>query len=296
MISVSMSRIFLIQASGVEPERPPADTKAQEPIEYGFYNHPKWHNQAKDRDFGEVSEGDLILLYCTGNVEECPKQIKYIFRVTGKEEDRASGEELGIPNKLLLEQERVLSPGFSLDNIRQRVEDGKLTESMNRAGTQGFNIAEVAESDYKSILEWSTDRDPEPAIEHYEEELRTYLAELGISVIGSEYADYEMYEDEEGNIGELYTTPVGEIDLLYEHVNSGDFVVVELKRTQETSDQVVGQISRYIGWVKNELVDGSQVHGLIVTQTASRRLKYAVQALADCKLATYKLDFQFEIT
>lgn len=287
--------MFLIQASGDEPDRPPADTKAQEPIKYGFYNHPNWHNQAKDEDFGKVSESDLILLYCTANVEECPKQIKYIFRVIGKEEDRASGEEVGVPNKLLLEQERELSPGFPLDNIRQWVEDGELTDSMNRAGTQGFNITEVAESDYEAILEWSTDQEPEPSIEHYEEELRTYLAEMGISVIGDEYADCVMYEDEEGTTGELYTTPIGEIDLLYENEESGDFVVVELKRTQDTSDRVVGQIARYIGWVENELSKSAQVHGLIVAQTASQRLKYAVQALADCKLVTYKLDFKFDV-
>lgn len=289
-----MPRVFLIQASGNEPDRPPAETKAQEPIEYGFYNHPNWHNQAKDEDFGDVSEGDRILLYCTGNVEECPKQIKYIFRVTGKEEDRHNGEEIGIPNKLLLERERELSPGVPLDTIRQWVEEDKFSESMNRAGTQGFNITEVDESDYEAIVEWASEQEPEPAIEHYEEELRTYVAERGVEVISDEYAGYSLYEDEDGNSGELYTTPIGEIDLLYQHPETKEFVVVELKRTQDTSDKVVGQIARYIGWVNSELAGETQVHGLIVTQTASQRLKYAVQALADCDLATYKLDFEFE--
>ena len=288
-----MSRVFLIQASGNEPDRPPADTKAQEPIKHGFYNHPNWHTQTKDKDFGEVNEGDLILLYCTASVEECPKQIKYVFRVTGKVEDRHDGEEFGTPNKLLLDQEHKLSPGFSLDTIRKWVGDGKLSESMNRAGQQGFNITEVEESDYEAIVEWAGEQEPEPSIEHYEEELRTYVAERGINVISDEYADYKLYEDEEGNTGELYTTPIGEIDLLYQHPVTDEFVVVELKRTQDTSDNVVGQIARYIGWVESEIADGSPVHGLIVTQTASQRLQYAVQALADCGLATYRLDFEF---
>lgn len=290
-----MTRTFLIQASGATPDRPPATTKAREPIEHGFYNHPNWHNQAKDEAFGDASEGDRILLYGTGDVEECPKQIKYVFSVTGTEEDRSSGEELGVPNKLLLERERELSPGFPLETIRQWVEDGRLSESMNRAGTQGFNITEVEESDYEAILEWATDRDPDPTIEHYEEELRTYVAARGLGVISDDYAEYELYEDAAGSSGELYTIPIGEIDLLYQHPVSGDFLVVELKRTQDTSDTVVGQIARYLGWVDSELADEGETRGVVVTQTASQRLKYAVRALSDCELATYRLDFEFSL-
>lgn len=289
-----MPRVFLIQVSGNEArDSSPASTKAGEPIEYGFYNHPNWHNQAKDEDFGEVSEGDVILLYCTGDVEECPKQIKYIYRVDGKTEDRHDGEEIGVPNKILLSPERELSPGFPLDNIRQWVEEGRLSDEMNRAGTQGFNITEVEEADYAEIVEWAEDHEPEPSIEHYEEELRTYVARHGLGAISDKYTDYTLLEDDDGNTGELYNTPIGEIDLLYQHPESGEFVVVELKRTQDTSDKVVGQIARYLGWVNSELADGVPVHGLIVTQTASQKLKYAIQALRDCELSTYRLDFEF---
>ncbi len=210
------------------------------------------------------------------------------------EEDRSDGGEIGVPNKLLLEELHRLSPGFPLENIRQWVEDGKLSDAMNRAGTQGFNITNVKESDYKAITEWADSREPEPTIEHYEEELRTFVANNGPGVISDTYADYELYQDAEST-GELYTTPIGEIDLLYQHPESKAFVVVELKRTQETSDKVVGQIARYLGWVESELAGDNPVHGLIVTQTASQRLKYAVQALKDCELATYKLNFYFEL-
>lgn len=289
-----MTNVFLIQVTGDSTDRPPADTKAAEPIDYGFYNHPNWHKQTKDEAFGDVAEGDIVLLYCTGNVEACPKQIKYIFQVTGKVEDRSDGSEVGVPNKLQLEELYRLSPGFPLEKIRQGVEDGKLSDGMNRAGTQGFNITKVEESDYEAITEWAEGRDPEPTIEHYEEELRTFVADYGLGVISDTYADYELYQDTDST-GELYTTPIGEIDLLYQHPESGEFVVVELKRTQETSDKVVGQIARYLGWVGSELAMDEAVRGLIVTQTASQRLKYAAKALKDCELATYKLNFYFEV-
>jgi len=43
--------------------------------------------------------------------------------------------------------------------------------------------------------------------------------------------------------------------------------VVALKRTEATSDTVVGQIACYIGWIESELASDKQVHDLIVTQT-----------------------------
>lgn len=146
-----MPGVFLIQATGHSTNRSPAETKAEEPIEYGFHDHPNWHDQAKDEAFGEVEDGGIILLYCTANVEACPKRIKHIFQVTGTEEDRQEGRELGVPNKLLLEELHRLSPGFPLENIRKWVEDETLSDAMNRAGTQGFNITRVEESTTKQL-------------------------------------------------------------------------------------------------------------------------------------------------
>jgi len=44
------------------------------------------------------------------------------------------------------------------------------------------------------------------------------------------------------------STPAGRLDLFCRDVH-GNYVVVELKKTQGT-DQVVGQILRYMGWVR----------------------------------------------
>jgi Holliday junction resolvase-like predicted endonuclease len=46
------------------------------------------------------------------------------------------------------------------------------------------------------------------------------------------------------------STPAGRLDLLCKDIN-GNHVVIELKPTQGT-DQVVGQILRYMGWLKEE--------------------------------------------
>jgi len=63
-------------------------------------------------------------------------------------------------------------------------------------------------------------------------------------------AKLELFKDEEENSGENYATPIGYPDLLCVDKDTGDFVVIELKKGRE-SDKVVGQILRYIGWIED---------------------------------------------
>jgi RecB family endonuclease NucS len=58
---------------------------------------------------------------------------------------------------------------------------------------------------------------------------------------------------------------------------NGDFVVVELKRGR-ASDRVVGQISRYIGWVKENVAKRHEVFGLILAADGDEAMRYAVAA------------------
>lgn len=81
----------------------------------------------------------------------------------------------------------------------------------------------------------------------------------------------------EGRKGRQYPTDVGVIDLLCRDAR-GEFVVLELKRGRG-SDIVVGQISRYMGWVKEHLAgDAQQVRGIILAADADEQMQYAVSA------------------
>ena len=62
----------------------------------------------------------------------------------------------------------------------------------------------------------------------------------------------DEYEDENGNEGTQYTTDVGYIDILAED-EKGNFVVIELKKGRQ-SDRAVGQLLRYMVWIKKNLV------------------------------------------
>lgn len=99
----------------------------------------------------------------------------------------------------------------------------------------------------------------------------------------------KLYKDSDGNSGQQYPTSIGYIDILAMD-SDGKFVVIELKKGQE-SDKVVGQIARYMGWVKKNLSDGRDVNGLIITKDHDEKLMYAVSAMPNVKIKNYKVSF-----
>jgi len=105
--------------------------------------------------------------------------------------------------------------------------------------------------------------------------------------------DLKLYQDGQGKTGRQFFTEIGDIDLLCK--KKDDFVVIELKKGR-SSDKVVGQISRYIGWVKEKLANGNNVKGIIIVHDFDPKLKYAVLAnpIIDLKYYQIKIDFVTE--
>jgi RecB family endonuclease NucS len=82
------------------------------------------------------------------------------------------------------------------------------------------------------------------------------------------------------------------IDFLAVDRDSGDLVVIELKRGQ-TSDATVGQVLRYRNWVQEHLAEGNQhVRGIIVAAEIDDALRYAIKGLPDIAVLTYQVDFR----
>ena len=100
----------------------------------------------------------------------------------------------------------------------------------------------------------------------------------------------KLYVDDTGRHGRHYPTDVGIIDLLCK--NRDDFVVVELKKGR-ASDAVVGQISRYIGWIKENLADDHDARGIVVVHDFDPKLKYAVLAHNNIELKYYEIQIKF---
>lgn len=95
-----------------------------------------------------------------------------------------------------------------------------------------------------------------------------------------------------GEVGHQLATPVGRLDFLCLDTSANSLVVVELKRGRP-SDRVVGQLARYIGWVRNHLAaPGQQVEGLVVSHDVDDTLRYAISALPSCRLLVYEVNFE----
>lgn len=90
-------------------------------------------------------------------------------------------------------------------------------------------------------------------------------------------------------VSQQYPTAIGPIDILTKDRNTGDYVVIELKKNQ-TSDDTVGQILRYMGWVQ-EHFNNPTVRGIIISGAYNKRLSYAMKLTPQIEVYTYAIDF-----
>jgi restriction system protein len=107
------------------------------------------------------------------------------------------------------------------------------------------------------------------------------------------HADLDLYETDGLNGQQFPAGPAGQwnIDFLCVDKKTNDFVVVELKRGR-SSDAVVGQVLRYMAWVRDNLVaDGQGVRAVVIAHSADDALRYAVKALPNVDVLTYRLSF-----
>ena len=100
----------------------------------------------------------------------------------------------------------------------------------------------------------------------------------------------KLYVDEDDRDGKEYPTEVGRIDILTTD-EEDNFVVFELKLSRG-ADRALGQLLRYMGWVKKNLAKDKNVKGIIVANKMDDKIKYAVSATTDITLYEYEMKFE----
>lgn len=117
-----------------------------------------------------------------------------------------------------------------------------------------------------------------------ERDLQSYLAE-NLECIE---AGLKLYESE-GIRGIEFEAGNGRrIDILAID-KSGSFVVLELK-VSKGYDRVVGQLLRYVNWVRQNMAEaGQRVRGMIVCRAMSEDLRLACACIKDVELFEYQL-------
>ena len=171
----------------------------------------------------------------------------------------------------------------------------------NSAGSIGTvsNISKYAQeidallsgSQHPSII--STDESIEdPSIFALEKHLEDFLVqnwrhtELG--------KRYDIYEEDGEIVGQQYPSDTGPIDILAISKDKKEILVVELKKGR-ASDTVVGQIQRYMGYVKEELVEENQtVRGAIIAFDDDIKIRRALSVTSNIDFYTYKVSFKLE--
>lgn len=107
--------------------------------------------------------------------------------------------------------------------------------------------------------------------------------------------NFDIFEDEfdgETVSGRQFRTDIGVIDVLAISKDRAKLLVVELKRGQ-TSDDTMGQVLRYMGWVKAELASpGQAVEGVIIGLGHDQKLMYALSAVTGVSLMSYRVNFE----
>lgn len=131
----------------------------------------------------------------------------------------------------------------------------------------------------------------QPALFPLESHLRDFLAR-NIAGIRVNDRRLQVYTDENGVNGVEYRTGVGPVDLLAID-EAGDFVVFELKLSKGV-DAALGQLLRYMGWIKHHLAGDRHVHGAIVAQTIDEKLRYAAAMAAGVTLFEYAVQFSIQ--
>lgn len=103
---------------------------------------------------------------------------------------------------------------------------------------------------------------------------------------------YDIYEEEGEIAGKQYPTDTGPIDILAISKDKKELLVVELKRAR-ASDSVVGQILRYMGFVKSELAEEDQVvRGIIIALDDDKRIRRALSVAPNIDFYRYQISFK----
>lgn len=91
-------------------------------------------------------------------------------------------------------------------------------------------------------------------------------------------------------LGQYDTKKVGEIDFLAKNEKQKKWLVIEIKKEQ-TSDETIGQLLRYMGWVKKEkALKNDIIEGLILCGGYDNNLDYATSCIPNVNIQIYRYD------
>ncbi len=104
--------------------------------------------------------------------------------------------------------------------------------------------------------------------------------------------DYDIFSEDGELLGQQYLTDTGPMDILAIRKDKSELLVVELKRGR-ASDNVVGQVLRYMGFVMQELAEqGQSVRGAVIALEDDQRMRRALVMTPNISFYRYQISFK----
>ena len=107
------------------------------------YQNEHWAGNRKNIAQGDVEPGDMLLVYCTSTVRNCPSSIAFQVRVKGVSADKTV---------LCLEEPDWFARPLIHGRIHELVAQGVLADSFRSCGQQGFNIRPLTVQEARGAL------------------------------------------------------------------------------------------------------------------------------------------------
>jgi restriction system protein len=141
-----------------------------------------------------------------------------------------------------------------------------------------------------AALSHSDETVEDPSVFALERHLEDFLvANWQSTLLGK---DFDVFTEDGEPVGRQYPSDTGPIDILAISKDQNTLLVVELKRGR-ASDVVVGQIQRYMGYVKDELAEPhQQVRGAIIALEDDVKLRRALSVTANISFYRYQVSFK----
>jgi len=124
----------------------------------------------------------------------------------------------------------------------------------------------------------------------FERDLQNYL----VQNLGRLEPGLQLYKEEDGAFTGV-EFPAGQryIDILA--VGSDDAYVVIETKVSRAYDRVVGQILRYMAWIKENLAGEASVRGIIIASEISEDLILATSSVENIRLFEYEIAFSLKV-
>jgi len=107
---------------------------------------------------------------------------------------------------------------------------------------------------------------------------------------------YDIFEEEGELVGQQFPSDTGPIDILAVSKDKKTLLVIELKKGR-ASDRVIGQIQRYMGYVKEELAEnGQEVKGIVIALEDDIRIRRALSVTHNIEFYRYEINFELRKT